>query len=213
MAVWTVRLIDGRDPVPVQESRFADVALDAWWMPHVERLADLGITRGCSSEPLMFCPQSRVTRQQMASFLARAFELPAAGPAGFEDVSQGGSHFDDINRLYAAEITAGCGQNPLRYCPIRSVTRGQMAVFLNRGLKWLEDNSAGTADNELSRWVKSAVVDRYGAQAPWLKEAWDWTDRPGFSYHPERHPTSGAVASLLRLTSRDRIHGESVRMW
>jgi len=33
VAVWIVRVIDGRDPVPVEESRFADVDDNEWWMP------------------------------------------------------------------------------------------------------------------------------------------------------------------------------------
>ena len=39
-----------------------------------------------------------------------------------------------IERLYAAEITEGCALNLLRYCPEATVTRSQMAVFLERGI-------------------------------------------------------------------------------
>ena len=38
VAVWIVRVIDGIDPPPVAQSRFADVDGDEWWMPYVERL-------------------------------------------------------------------------------------------------------------------------------------------------------------------------------
>lgn len=197
MAVWMVRLVDGRDPLPLLESRFADVDDDAWWMPYVERLADLSITEGCLRAPQRFCPAARVTREQMASFLARAFDLPMAETAGFEDVSESNVHFDNINRLYATKISTGCNQTPLSYCPSRKVTKGQMAAFLHRGLKWMETNDSGTEDNELSRWVKSAIVDQYGAEAPWLREVWNYTDRPSFRYIPGRHPTSNALASMV----------------
>jgi hypothetical protein len=56
VAVWIVRVIDGRDPVPVEKSRFADVDDNEWWMPYVERLADLQITAGCKTGPVRFCP-------------------------------------------------------------------------------------------------------------------------------------------------------------
>ena len=56
MAVWLVRALDGRDPPRSDGSRFADVASWQWWAPHVERLADLGITRGCKNGPARFCP-------------------------------------------------------------------------------------------------------------------------------------------------------------
>ena len=77
MAVWLVRVIDGTEPSPAGPSRFADVDVAEWWAPHVERLAELGVTKGCSSRPARFCPEDPVTRAQMASFLARAGGLVA----------------------------------------------------------------------------------------------------------------------------------------
>jgi len=101
----------------------------------IEAIAAEGITKGCNP-PLntLFCPKEPVTRGQMAAFLVRALDLPAAGDAGFTDVS--GVFTDSINRLAAAGITKGC--NPPandRYCPGESVTRGQMAAFLVRALE------------------------------------------------------------------------------
>ena len=71
IAVWLVRVLDGDNPEP-GESRFDDVDDQAWWAPHVERLADLEITEGCSTDPLLFCPQTPTTRAHMAAFLNRA---------------------------------------------------------------------------------------------------------------------------------------------
>ena len=63
VAVWIVRALDGDSPPPpVAQSRFADVDDDEWWMPYVERLADLRITFGCKTQPLNFCPDETVTR-------------------------------------------------------------------------------------------------------------------------------------------------------
>ena len=133
MAVWLTRVVDdGVDPLPTGKSRFSDVDADEWWSPHVERLANLGITEGCTTEPLSYCPDEPVTRAQMASFLVRAFELPRAGSAGFEDTA-GNVHARNIDAIYAAEITIGCATIPLTYCPDQSVTRAQMASFLIRG--------------------------------------------------------------------------------
>ena len=133
MAVWLVRVVDdGVDPLPTGRSRFADVDADEWWSPHVERLAKLGITEGCTTEPLSYCPDQPVSRAQMASFLVRAFKLPRAGPAGFVDTA-GSVHTRNIDAIYAAEITIGCATIPLTYCPDQSVTRAQMASFLIRG--------------------------------------------------------------------------------
>ena len=132
MAVWLVRAL-GESPSEESGSRFSDVDSDEWWSPYVERLADLGVTAGCATDPPRFCPDKAVTRAQMATFLVRAFDLEAAASAGFTDTS-GNTHEDSIDTLAAADITAGCGTDPLRYCPSKSVTRAQMATFLARAL-------------------------------------------------------------------------------
>ena len=134
VAVWIVRALDGDNPPPpVAQSRFADVDDDEWWMPYVERLADLRITFGCKANPLSFCPDETVTRARMASFLVRAFDLAAAPSAGFAD-TEGSTHESSIDALFAAGITVGCKQDPLHYCPNDPVSRAQMATLLRRFL-------------------------------------------------------------------------------
>jgi hypothetical protein len=39
-------------------------------------LAAEGITSGCSTTPKLYCPNTPVTRDQMAVFLVRNFNLP-----------------------------------------------------------------------------------------------------------------------------------------
>ena len=134
MAVWLVRVLDDDDPDPIEESRFVDVDAELWWAPFVDRLFALEVTVGCRTEPARFCPDRSVTRSQMATFLTRAFDLEPAPPAGFVDVDPGGTHSANIDALAAARITAGCRQEPLRYCPDRHVNRAQMATFLARAL-------------------------------------------------------------------------------
>ena len=132
MAVWLVRILDGADPAALDSSRFADVDASEWWAPYVERLADLAVTKGCSTEPARFCPGETVTRAQMASFLVRAFGLPGGRSGRFSDT--GGVHEPDIDALAAAGVTAGCATSPRRYCPDRDTSRAEMATFLTRAL-------------------------------------------------------------------------------
>lgn len=134
MAVWLVRILDGADPTTAPDAGFVDVAEDAWWAPHVNRLAELGVTKGCRSDPPRFCPDRAVNRAQMASFLARAFALEPGPPAGFADVGSDSVHNDNIDALAAAGVTVGCRTGPPRYCPQRSTTRAQMATFLHRAI-------------------------------------------------------------------------------
>ena len=99
----------------------------------MERIAELGITDGCNDDGTHFCPRSPVTRSQMALFLKRAFDLPAAPAADptFEDVGSDHYAYHAIEALRAAEITGGCSTEPPLYCPETPVTRAQMAVFLS----------------------------------------------------------------------------------
>ncbi len=134
MAVWMVRLLATGEPAKESGgSRFADVDADEWWVPYVERFDDLGITVGCDAgPPRRYCPDEFVSRGQMATFLARAFDLQSGAEAGFADVS-GGVHAPQINALAASGITVGCDVGPpRRYCPDEFVSRGQMASFLKR---------------------------------------------------------------------------------
>ncbi len=95
----------------------------------INRLAAAGITGGCATR--RFCPGATVTREQMASFLARAFNLPGATSDYFGD-DKASIHEGDINRLAQSGITGGCATG--RYCPSSHVTREQMAAFLYRAL-------------------------------------------------------------------------------
>ena len=144
MAVWLVRVLDEADPSPRSESGFADVDPGLWWAPYTARSAELGVTAGCGTGPLRFCPYGPVTRGQMASFLVRAFALKPGTSQGFVD-TVGNTHDVNIDTLFAAGITAGCAIEPLRFCPHDSMTRGQMVTFLARatGFGCLAGNPAG----------------------------------------------------------------------
>ena len=110
---------------------------------NIEAIAAEGITLGCNPpENSLFCPADSVTRGAMAAFIARALGLPAVDGDHFND--DGASTFEDaINRVAATGITQGC--NPpenTRFCPGRTMTRGEMAAFLVRAF----DLPASTTD-------------------------------------------------------------------
>ena len=138
MAVWLVRVLDGEEPAHAITPVFADIDGGVWWAAHTERLAELGITRGCETGPLRYCPYEQVKRGQMATFLVKAFDLPPGPVAGFADVAATGVHAPNIDALAEAGITAGCDTRRARYCPEKPVTRAQMATFLARATGVIE---------------------------------------------------------------------------
>ena len=97
----------------------------------IEAIAAIGVTNGCGTDPLRYCPDDGVSRAEMASFLARALELPASATDHFTD-DDGSTHESSINAVADAEITLGVGGG--RYDPSANVTRAQMAAFLARAL-------------------------------------------------------------------------------
>ncbi len=152
MAVWVVRVLDGADPSPILRSRFDDVDGDSFYAPFIERMADLGVTEGCG-DGSGFCPDSSVSRAQMAVFLSRAFKLPAAPDPSFVDVASDAWYAGHVARLAASGITTGCGDGS-GFCPDSNTTRAQMATFLHRGLGLVETPEAepvpetGESDDE-----------------------------------------------------------------
>jgi hypothetical protein len=99
----------------------------------INALAATGIARGCNPpDNDLYCPAGTVTREQMAAFLRRAYDVPDGADDPFTD--DDASVFEgDINALAATGIARGCNppDNDL-YCPRGTVSREQMAAFLRR---------------------------------------------------------------------------------
>jgi len=120
----------------VTPQTFADVSTSYWAWDFVERLSKGGITGGCATGPVRYCPETTVTRSQMAIFLLRGihnstYNPPAVGgTTGFGDVPTTYWAASWVKQLAAEGITGGCGSG--NYCPEGPVTRSQMAIFLLR---------------------------------------------------------------------------------
>ncbi len=95
-----------------------------------------GITGGCSVDPVLYCPENPVLRDQMAVFLLKTLNGPVYVPPGctgvFDDVACPSQFADWIEDLSARAITGGCSVSPPQYCPQDNNTRGQMAVFITK---------------------------------------------------------------------------------
>ena len=119
-----------------------------------------GITTGCATT--VFCADSPVTRQQMASFLVRALELPPTSTDFFTD-DETSVHESDINSLAASGITSGCGPNV--FCPAQPVSREQMASFLVRGMvlgatltDFFTDDEASVHESDINSLAASGIT-------------------------------------------------------
>ncbi|MGI9585304.1 MAG: hypothetical protein ACR2N7_06905, partial [Acidimicrobiia bacterium] len=143
-----VRIPNPHDPVrldaelgPWYDGWFLDDD-DSVFEADIEWMAAEGITRGCNPRDgnTKFCPDSYVTRGQMAAFLVRALSLTERLDDPFIDDDD--SIFEaDIEKLAAAGITRGCNpqEGNTKFCPDNRVTRGQMAAFLVRAMGYTDD--------------------------------------------------------------------------
>ena len=79
-----------------------------------------------------------------------------------------------------------------------------MAAFLYKSLDWLQVNSIAESSrvpddifltdyNEFSWYIKTQVVDRYGDDQPWLRAAWNVTNRSTFDYKHTTYFRSSVV--------------------
>jgi len=140
-------------------STFADVPFDFWSWQHIEAVYNAGITGGCGTSPLRYCPNNTVTRDQMAVFLLKAEHgsgyTPPAATGVFNDVPTSYWAAAWIEQLAAEGITGGCGGG--NYCPTNPVNRAQMAVFLLKaeyGSAYTPPTAAGIfGDVPTSHWA------------------------------------------------------------
>lgn len=121
-------------------SPFTDIAGNVH-AGNITKLAGAGVVSGTSATT--FSPNSTVTRQQQATFVANALveigvDLDFDAPQAFSDVPDTNPHAANINALADAGVIAGAGGG--LFNPGANVTRGQAASFLI--------GAAGVADDE-----------------------------------------------------------------
>ena len=160
--IWIddVSVTTGFPGTEIQPGPFVDVSATHQFATEITWLADSGITTGCSTGG--FCPNDPVTRDQMASFLARALGLPASSTDWFGD-DAGSVHEPNINSLADAGVTLGCGG--ASYCPAELVERDQMASFLVRALglpassaDWFTDDDNNAHEPNINSLADSAIT-------------------------------------------------------
>ena len=156
----------------IDTASFTDVPTSYWAWAYIESIYAAGITGGCTSSPLAYCPSGDVTRAQMAVFILKGihgtgYTPPAATGTVFADVPATHWAAAWIEQFASEGITGGCGGG--NYCPDVSVTRAQMAVFLLRAKHtsaYTPPAAAGTvfADVPTGHWA-GAWIEQLAAEA------------------------------------------------
>jgi glucose/arabinose dehydrogenase/regulation of enolase protein 1 (concanavalin A-like superfamily) len=150
MAVFLLKAKHGSGYVPpVCGGTFADVQCPATpafpFSDWIEQLSREGITGGCLTNPLRFCPDRSITRAEMAVLLLRTEHgsayVPPVCTGQFSDVpcpaTPNFPYSDWIEQLLTEGVTAGCSppsppSGEPGYCPDAVTPREQMATFIVR---------------------------------------------------------------------------------
>jgi len=171
MAVFLLRAGHGSGyvPPPATGAIFSDVGASDFAANWIEELYAEGITGGCATNPLRYCPNNPITRGQMAVFLLKVYHgtnyAPTPAQGIFSDVAITLPLAPWIEELARLSVTAGCGGTA--YCPSNSVTRGQMAVFMTKtfhrpqAIRFLEQASWGPSDSDVGAVLGQGIL-------PWL---------------------------------------------
>ncbi len=113
---------------------FVDVSTFDLFAEDITWMYTLGISLGCG-DGTSYCPNGLVSRGQIASFLARAFDLTAGAGSDLFTDDDGSVHEDNIDRIATVGVTNGCDVG--LYCPDGGLSRAQFAPLLIRALETL----------------------------------------------------------------------------
>ena len=161
--------VEGRSPSP--SPTFSDVPFDHLAHDEIEVLYQNGYVAGCSSTPLMYCPDSAMTRAESAVFVIRGVHSAGYTPPDpispiFSDVPLAEWFSKWSTALWNEAYSAGCGIDPLVYCPMQEHTRTEGTVFFLRmlnGVNYVPPAASGIF----------ADVDKYYWGAKWIEAAYN----------------------------------------
>jgi RHS repeat-associated protein len=123
--------------LPACTQVFSDVPCSDPDARQIQLVYNKGITGGCNTNPVQYCPDATLSRAQMAVFLVKGYKpdgfTPPACQGTFTDVSCTGSYAAFapwIEQLYRDGVTGGCSASPLQFCPGNSVGEWEVLVWL-----------------------------------------------------------------------------------
>ncbi len=135
---------------PVNSSRFTDI-IGHWAEQDIRQVSEWGWISGISAS--IFAPDRSIKRAEFAAILVRALEIPPAYGVVLkhQDVVKGSWYYDSLQR--AVNIGLISGLSPSKMEPESNITREQMAVMLDRALKYKGINmSSQSTTNNLERF-------------------------------------------------------------
>ncbi len=112
---------------------FKDVPKTHKYSGYIYAATKAGIIKGYPDGT--FKPDQKVTRGHMATFIARAYPLPA-GNQTFKDVPKGHTAYEAVKQLAKAGITTGYTDGTFK--PQTNLSKAHLATFMARAIRYQE---------------------------------------------------------------------------
>jgi hypothetical protein len=161
------------DPA-IKGATFSDVPTSHPYFSDIEILYANGLTGGCQTSPLKFCPDQTMDRGQTAVFMLRgnfgSGFVPDPTKHIFKDDWKKGTWAEPwAEAMYYKGLSAGCLTSPLKYCPWDQIPREQAVIFalrLKYGNNYTPPPATGTMFADLTdpkyyatSWAEQAYQD------------------------------------------------------
>jgi hypothetical protein len=158
----------------IKGQTFADVPPTHPYFVDIEILYANGLTGGCGTNPLKFCPDQIMNRAQAAVFMVRgaygASLVPHPASYKFKDNWSGAAYARNwAEAMRETNLTSGCKASPLLYCPLQQLNREQAVVFglkMKYGTNYLPPPATGTVFADMTNpkywatpWAEKAYAD------------------------------------------------------
>jgi hypothetical protein len=184
---------------------FADVPFDHWAHDEIEKLYQEGFIAGCSEAPLLYCPEDTMIRAESAVFVERGiwgagYLPPEPEKPIFADVGLHEWYAKWASALWEDGYTAGCGRDPLVYCPMREHTREEGTVFFLR----MMEGPAYVPPEPVGLFA-DVPVESWGAK--WIEAAYNADLIPACEQQPElrfcpHDPLDRAMAAHMMVQAK-----------
>jgi hypothetical protein len=181
---------------------FDDVPPSATYFNYIYLMHTFGITAGCSASPPLYCPDTPVTRAQMAVFIVAALNralgtgLTYSPNPYFEDVPPSSGYFPFVQRIKELGITAGCSTTPALYCPDTSIPHEQMAVFMV--VSWMIANNLSTFTYTPAPYFTDVPPSSpYFQYIQKMRDMGFWTGCSATAYCPSSAVTRSQMAPMI----------------
>lgn len=174
---------------------FNDIA-DSAVKDDIEELLGKGII----DETASFNPQENITREELATWVARSYGLEGDQELPFGDVDPNSDNYEELAGAYAAGVFSGTSENTFN--PNGNVTKEEMAVMLANAMTQFDQKKLNQdLGGELASLSDSDLISDWAADELAMLSELGFIDDSGGTVNPDQQLSKEEAVSLLKKIS------------